>query len=284
MNPINRIAKSPKIQWVRHTVRVLVLLFVILTPILTNYRRSAGQLHDPPQIRGNTWSAQIGPVSMTDPLAGAESIAASGNLSLTLMLSLLIPVGATLLLGRFFCAWICPAGLLFDLGDRFRNLLGRWDVPTKRVSLWRGNKYALLGAGLLVSAVLGIPVLGYFYPPASIGREAQNAALTAGGLFVFAVLCFEIFVAPRAWCRSFCPGGALYTLLGAFRVVKVKNDRLQCTSCQDCVKICPMGLHPLRDSLEMAECDQCLLCVEHCEPRSLSVEFSLPKVKPRSAP
>ena len=63
------------------------------------------------EVRGGPWSIALGPVSMTDPLAGAESIAASKRIVWVLFVSLLIPVLATILLGLVFCSWICPMSL-----------------------------------------------------------------------------------------------------------------------------------------------------------------------------
>lgn len=254
-------------------------------------------------IRGNTWSADLYGISLVDPLAGAESISASRSVTTYLLLGLLIPVAATILFGRFFCSWICPAGLLFDLSDRIRRFLEHLKIPVRHVTLWRGNKYVLLVIGLLMAFLIGIPLLGYFYPPALVGREA-NAIVTSffsdlldspagagvivfsgAALFLFVVIVAEILVARRGWCRYVCPGGALYSLLGSKRIAQIRNDRARCTECTECIKVCPMGLNPMKNLTPGIECDQCLLCLGACPPHSLEMELSIPiisKKKPDS--
>lgn len=247
------------------------------------------------KIRGNNWSAEIYGLSLTDPLAGTESLAAGKKFNRSIFLGMLIPVAATLVLGRFFCSWICPAGFLFEMADKVRAFLARMHVPVHNTTLWHGNKYVLLTAGLALSFVFGLPLLGFFYPPALLGREIHGAvdsffrnlvddptnagaiSLTAVSLFLFVIVLVEVFVSRRMWCRYLCPGGALYTLLGALRLVRVGNHRPRCTHCTECVKICPMGLNPMGNDTPGPECDQCLACLGACEPGSLSLEFFLKK-------
>jgi ferredoxin-type protein NapH len=250
------------------------------------------------KIRGNTWSAEVYGLSLTDPLAGAESLAASKNVNRALLIGLLIPVAATLLLGRFFCSWICPAGFLFDMADKLRALLAKSGLPFHHTTLWHGTKYVLLGTGLALSFVFAIPLLGFFYPPALVGRgihagvdsffngladpphTAGAITLTAVSLFLLGIMFVEIFISRRLWCRTLCPGGALYTLLGAARVVRVKNDRPRCTHCTECIKVCPMGLNPMAHDTPGPECDHCLACLPACAPGSLSLELGLPRIFP----
>ncbi len=250
-------------------------------------------------IRGNTWSAELYGLSLTDPLAGAESIAAGKKINRALLLGLLIPVVATLLLGRFFCSWICPAGFLFDMADKVRALLAKMRLPLHNTPLWHGNKYVLLVVGLALAGVSSIPLLGFFYPPALVGREIHTAvdsffgnlaenpqragaiSLTAISLFLLGIVFVEVFLSRRVWCRCLCPGGALYTLLGAARLVRVKNDHPRCTHCTECVKVCPMGLNPMSHDTPGPECDHCLACLPACAPGSLSLEFGLPRISSR---
>jgi ferredoxin-type protein NapH len=334
----NSFLRSRSAQWLRHLVRLAVLVFIVAVPVLAHYRaflatnqieeiRSNDQeslprsvilgvdrvLRSPhadngaaqnaqllarlKNVRGNNWSADLFGVSIVDPLAAAESVAASRRVSAYLLLGLLLPVIATVLLGRFFCSWICPAGLLFDLADKIRSLFERLGIPVRHVTLWRGNKYILLVTGVLLAFLVGIPLLGFFYPPALVGREinavvtsffsqlgdnpVRSGAIVLSGasLFLLIIVAAEIFVARRLWCRYLCPGGALYTLLGAPRFARIKNDRPRCTHCTECIKVCPMGLNPMTGSTPGPECDQCLLCLSACPPHSLAIEFSIPRVQ-----
>lgn len=231
--------------------------------------------------RGGPWSATVGPVSMTDPLGAVESSIASRALPWVLIASLIVPLAVTLLLGRVFCSWICPVGFLLEITDSLRGVARFLEIRTRDLRPARGTKYGVLAAGLVLTAVLAIPVLGYIYPPAIVGREAHGVVFSffdhaelgrsgpwAGGLSAMAlvlvgIVVFEVLVSRRWWCRYVCPGGALYSLIGWARPVRIKLQEDRCTQCAQCVVACPEGLNPMKNQMGM-ECDNCGECVASC--------------------
>jgi ferredoxin-type protein NapH len=152
----------------------------------------------------------------------------------------------------------------------------------RNVGFWRGNKYVLLAVGLLGSAVLSVPLIGYLYPPAVLARELHGwayalslgsegtwqRALTAAGAALLGLVAVEVFISRRMWCRYLCPGGALYSLLGARRLIKVTPPDERCDQCGLCVTECGMGLNPMA-GITGVECDNCLACLSHCPPDAL---------------
>jgi len=244
-------------------------------------------------LRGGAWSAEIAGVSMTDPLAVVESVAAARQLPWVLIVGAIIPVLATLMLGRVFCSWICPMGLLLEGVDKLRRLAHLLEIRPRNQRASRRIKYGLLGTGLVVAAVLSAPVLGYIYPPAILSRELHDAALTvfdraeigrfgvslAGFSFMMIpiglIALVELTVSRRWWCRYVCPGGALYSLLGWARPVRVRLASEQCTACAACVPACPMGLNPMKNAMG-AECDNCGVCISTCNDDALSYGIESP--------
>ena len=244
-------------------------------------------------LRGGPWSAQIGPLSMTDPLAGAESVLASKRVTTVLLIGLAIPIIATFLFGRVFCSWICPVGFLLECTDKLRGVLVFLEVKPSDLHFSRMTKYILLGVGLALTAFLGIPILGYLYPPAILGRESHDfvfalfdraedglfslstTGLTWMSLLLLAIVLFEVVVSRRWWCRYLCPGGALYGMIGAARPVRVELDESACTRCSDCVRVCPVGLDPMNNAMGI-DCDNCGLCISHCNDKALEYRFGLP--------
>lgn len=241
---------------------------------------------------GSVWSARLFGISMTDLLAGAESVVTSHTATQVLLISLLLPLVVTLLFGRIFCSWICPMGFLFEIGEKFRSVVRFLEIRPLHIHFSPVNKYILLVLGLVFSFFLTIPLLQYIYPPALLGREAQVFTNTLfdraeGGKLHFAFIGFtsisvflivlffiDSFVAPRFWCRSICPGGAIYSLLGKLRLVRVRRDSSQCVPCNDCNKACPMALKPMNDLTGM-ECDNCGVCLDVCPENALHYKFSL---------
>ncbi len=104
-----------------------------------------------------------------DPLAAAASILA-GKTIIGLMLPALALVLATVVLGRFFCGWVCPMGTLLD-GAR-KVIPARKTGPAGR---YRTLKYYLL-AIVLTSALFGLQLVGYLDPFSILTR---GLALTA---------------------------------------------------------------------------------------------------------
>jgi len=118
-----------------------------------------------------------------DPL-----IAASATLAAKAVIPLVLPalgtLALTLLLGRFFCGWVCPLGTLLD---GVRHLLPRKREPGPRDLRW--IKYLVLTL-CLTGAFSGLPVVGYVDPFSILVRSLALTvypALHAGttGLFTF---------------------------------------------------------------------------------------------------
>lgn len=250
------------------------------------------------QLRGGPWSMEIAGLSMTDPMAAAESVAASKSAARVLLISLIVPLLVTIILGRVFCSWVCPMNLFLEMADKFRGVLSFLELKPRDVAFSRKIKYTLLGTGLALAALLSLPVLGYIYPPAMINRELHELVfgmfdhaeagvlgLWAGGLtwmslLLVGVALFEVSVSRRWWCRYVCPGGALYSLLGYWRRVRVKLNLNKCTKCEDCIPACPQGLDPMNDSIGI-ECDNCGRCISYCDDKALDYVV---RIKPEKQP
>jgi ferredoxin-type protein NapH len=234
--------------------------------------------------KGTLWSMLVAGINLTDPLAAAEMTVTSRAFYLPLWLSILIPLVLTVLLGRVFCSWVCPAGLLFELTDKLRRLLRLAEIEPAEVRFSHKNKYIVLVVGLFVAGIVGLPIFAMIYPPAVISRLVHawifGTALTGMLVLLGGIIVFELAVSPRWWCRTMCPGGALYSVLGWSRLLRVKLTPKRCTACRECEPVCPMGLNPVREAVGI-ECDNCFLCLRHCPEEALSISFGLPRRRKR---
>ncbi|MBL1216227.1 MAG: 4Fe-4S binding protein [Planctomycetes bacterium] len=303
------------VQWMRHGLRLAVIVLMVGIAYLSLYGhyRSAramddltdmtgvqgtalravdsllGDVENPQPIldgfKGTVWSMRVFGFDVTDPLAGAEPIAASRAIHLPLVWSVSVPILMTVILGRVFCSWVCPAGLLFELCDKLRRLLRFAEIQPGEVKFSYRNKYVFLVVGLVIAFVLGVPFFSRIYPPAVTGRLIHALvfppAPIAGSIVILLVIVFfEVAVSPRWWCRTMCPGGALYGVLGWKRVVRVRLEASRCTGCRDCEPVCPLGLYPVRDSAGI-ECDNCGRCLPSCPDDALLYSVGLPGRKAR---
>lgn len=224
-------------------------------------------------VKGTTWSGTLFGLKLSDPLAAAGQMAAGLEWYTPFLLTAAIPIGFTLVFGRFFCGWICPATFLYELNTNLAAVLRRLGLRTGNRRLDRRIKYLVLGLGLLLSALAGSVLVAAVYPPAIIGREAYYAiaqgGLGAGSVFFIGTLLFDLMVARRGFCRYLCPGGALYSLLGRFRVVRIRRIVERCNDCAKCNAVCEFALDPLHDRFGQ-ECNNCTACIATCPTDAMS--------------
>ncbi|MBI5892770.1 MAG: 4Fe-4S binding protein [Deltaproteobacteria bacterium] len=217
--------------------------------------------------------------NISDPLTFIGNIFGSGKFYFTLFVSILPLVIITAALGRVYCGWICPMNLIFELNGKIRKILIKIGVKPFNVSFARLNKYALLIVGAALSMILGVQVFSFIYPPIIFNREVIHliyfGSVGTGAVVLVTIFLFEISISQRAWCRYFCPGGALWSLLGAKRVLNITIDREICDDCGKCNLACEFGLDPMRGRMGM-ECDNCGKCISKCKPDALKYSMIFP--------
>ena len=234
---------------------------------------TADPAEDLDAVKGNTWSGTFWGLKLSDPLAAVGQTAAGLSLHWPFLLTALIPVVLTIVFGRFFCGWICPATFIYELNTNFASWLGWAGLKVGNRHFDKRLKYAVLAVGLVLSGVTGSVVVAAVYPPAIIGREIYYGVALggfgAGTVFFLATLLFDLLVARRGFCRYLCPGGALYSLLGRYRVVRVRRIVETCNDCAKCNAVCEFGLDPLSDGFGQ-ECNNCTACMAVCPTDALT--------------
>ena len=228
--------------------------------------------HDLDAVKGTTWSATVFGLKLSDPLSVLGQVSASLDIYPPFLLAALIPVIITLILGRVFCGWICPATLLYELNTNLAAWLHRAGLPVGNRRFDRRLKYLVLVAGVILSMVAGSVLFAAVYPPAIIGREIYYAialgGFGAGAVFFVLTLLFDLLVARRGFCRYVCPGGALYSLLGRYRVLRIQREVDTCNDCAKCTAVCEFELDPMRDGFGQ-ECNNCTACIAVCPTDAL---------------
>jgi MauM/NapG family ferredoxin protein len=236
-------------------------------------------------------------------------------LSVKAMTALLLPgilmIIFSLLLGRFFCGWICPLGTILDL---VTNKIKK-KAPLR--FLKRNLKYYLLFT-LLVAALFNVNIAGVLDPIAVLLRALTfflyplfGQAVKAGwvGLYdvmgdkrdyvapayaflrdyilpfrdtlyplafiSFTLLMLIIFIERyerRNWCRNLCPLGTLLGLLARFSLFKRLPVRL-CGDCKACKDVCPTTFD--EEVFQKEGCINCMECRLKCSFKRVRFPFSL---------
>ncbi len=223
-------------------------------------------------IKGTTWSGTFFGLKLSDPLAVAGQMAAGLSVHWPFLATALIPLAFTVVFGRFFCGWICPATLIYELNTNLRAWLRKAGLRLGNRRFDRRLKYLALAIGLALSMTTGSVLVAAVYPPAIIGREIYYAVALggfgAGAVFFVLTLLFDLLVARRGFCRYLCPGGALYSLLGRYRLLRIGRVVEACNDCAKCNGMCEFGLDPMADGFGQ-ECNNCSACIAVCPTDAL---------------
>lgn len=208
-----------------------------------------------------------------------------------LAIGTVLTVGA--LFGSLICGWVCPFGLLQDMGAK---------VPIKklRIPAWAGYfRYVVL-----IGTVFAVPwFFGEGHPlfvcricPAGALEKAMpdviSQAVTgkeiiwpnAVKITIVIVMVVAMFITIRPWCRILCPLGAIFGLLNRFSILSMRLEDHKCTACKRCRTLCVYGLTPDKKPND----DNCLRCLEctRCGPGALAVTtvFPSPSEKQETTP
>ncbi len=236
------------------------------------------------------------------PLGYLESLIASKVFVPRALISFLIIVTLVILLGRVFCAWICPMPFLQKMFPGFKKKAkeAKASEPVEEISttvtvepvLTEGsaeetaapakpNKFkldsrfgVLLGA-LGSAAIFGFPVFCLVCP---VGLTFATVYLVMR-LFAFGETTWTVIVVPlfllievvflRKWCSKICPLGALMSLIsGANKTFRPTIDNGKClhsakgVACQNCAKVCPEGINIRKPELSETALNNCTKCHE----------------------
>lgn len=153
-------SRSPFKTWLRRLSQWIWLALFVWLFIQTDYHGN------------DTISQAVNIFFRIDPLVGAAAALASRTL-----IALVIPsIGfliSGIILGRWFCGWMCPLGTLLDSIHGFTR--GSQTSPGNRR---RQIRFVLLFA-ILTAAIFGLPLVGYFDPFALLIRGLTLAAYPA---------------------------------------------------------------------------------------------------------
>ena len=259
------------------------------------------------QLRGwpVNWFLQL------DPLVAIGTALTTHTLYWPLLWALAVIV-LTIILGRFFCGWVCPFGSL----HQFVGYLGnRRKTTAQKIRL---NKYrkaqcikyfilifflfmaafpslaATLQTGLLDPIplvtrsfnLLSLPIIDRSVNFVSVTTRFYEGAWLILAIFLTAVLLN--LVIPRFYCRFICPLGALFAIISRFAIWRIGKKQTECSNCKLCEKACEGACQP-SGNIRISECVLCFNCREECRDElivyqtrpSLAGEITNPDVSRR---
>ena len=203
------------------------------------------------------------------------------NFNMQFLFPKIIPVIAiiplTILLGRFFCGWMCAFGTIGDLAYLLSGRVMKHNLKMneKVDSVLKYVKYIVLFICVIVIWTLNNTFFSKFSPWDAFGLLPDFSTAISTfliGLIVFLLVIIGSFFIERFFCRYLCPLGAFFVLVSKFRIVKIRKPTEKCGKCRICTNNCPMGI-PLykMDIVKSGECIDCMNCLQSCPRKNTAL-------------
>jgi ferredoxin-type protein NapH len=193
--------------------------------------------------------------------------------------------------GRSYCAWVCPYGILSEIGEKWHNTLVAKKIIKNRKFDHR-VKYIFWAGFLAMSAFSGYLVFETFSVVGIMSRFiAYGWSLAL--VWVLVIFAIEVFFSRRAWCSYICPIGTTYGMIGKISAMRIEwNDN--CDSCMVCHDVCfePQVLEITKAKYKKqidekgiktayitgADCTLCGRCVDVCHEDALKFSSRLKSI------
>ncbi len=211
-------------------------------------------------------------------LIGGTFHAAELSQQLWLLLAVM-PV--TMLMGRFFCGFLCAFG---SMGDLFWFLARKITPKSLQVSetadrFLKLMKYAVLLFSVVVLWTLGVSLDSTMDPWTIFGMYASvtgwpsaSYLLSIGAALLLLIVIGSMLV-ERFFCRYLCPLGAIFALLSHVRLFRLHKPKQNCGACTLCTQKCTMGIALYHDDVvKSSECIDCFACQTVCPKKNVTMK------------
>ncbi|MHA1667727.1 MAG: 4Fe-4S binding protein [Candidatus Heimdallarchaeaceae archaeon] len=210
--------------------------------------------------------------------------------------------------GKTTCGWVCPFGLVQDLFSYIPIKKKKVSKPTNKtlgkigvtivvfimimafiigVTFNKSGQKTTFGAGKDIPWSTVDPVSTLFatlFYYLLWGRQSDSMGAEIGQwkfifflrLFIFIVVLVLITLYPRAYCRWFCPTGAILGFFSKVSLIGIRINKNRCISgCDKCEKACPVQVPILSYDKDVTDknCTNCGECIDACKEGALKLTF-----------
>ncbi len=190
--------------------------------------------------------------------------------------------------GRTYCSWVCPYGLLSEIGEKIHNTLVNKKIIKERKFDHR-VRHVFWAMFMVMAFTSGYLVFETFNVVGILSRFiAYGWSLALS--WVLIVFLIEVFYSRRAWCTYICPIGTTYGYIGKVSGLRIEwND--SCDHCMVCHDVCfesqvleltkgkydeerkEKGIK--KQYVTGVDCTLCGRCIDVCHSDALKYDFRL---------
>ncbi len=196
-------------------------------------------------------------------------------------------------MGRAWCGWLCPLGMIQDVMNWVRSRVGlrRYRLSPLQRQVLNVGRYGIFFSGILLSILIGIQIVTFYvdagdvyrpicqvcpaYPIFTIGQAGTGLTTSVGAqsipwiaLGALSLFLFAALFVRRAFCRI-CPVAVLMMPFNGVSGISLHKDGKKCTRCSMCYRVCPVDVTEVWKEMEKTDitvhnCILCMRCVEVC--------------------
>ena len=189
---------------------------------------------------------------------------------------------SSLVLGRSWCAWLCPMGGLAEILLPVNSK----PVDAKKTRILRYCIFGLWFSIILISFIFAGGIKGFdplHLTDSGISVDEPLKYITYL-LVILIFLLVNVLVGKRGSCHGICwmspfmeAGSKISESLKLPRL-RVVSDPQKCIACHRCDKVCPMSINVSEElkkgSIMTSDCIQCANCIDECPKNVLQLKIN----------
>ena len=180
-------------------------------------------------------------------------------------------LAVTALIGRFYCAVVCPMGIFQDVVIWFHKIIFGKKRPYRYHKPLNWLRYTVLVLFVL-AMVVGLNSIAVLIAPYSAYARMVTGLHATGvaqwvAIITLVVIGLMSFTMGRLWCNTFCPVGTLLGLISRHSLFGIKIDADKCVGCHKCEHRCKSMCIDIDGgkTVDSSRCVNCFSCISECK-------------------
>lgn len=197
----------------------------------------------------------------------------------------------TLLLGRVYCATVCPVGTLQDIFAKGRKIIRPLNKPFRYRPASKMRFY-ILGAYIfcVIAAVAAVPfwiepwsimrnICGDIHPSAEKMEWIRlgvgvTTGIIAGVVSAILLIIVALFTG-RGFCTDICPVGTALGCFSNYTLYHIEFDPDRCINCMRCEDVCPSQcIKVVSRHVDNSRCIRCFDCGYVCPNNAIRLQIN----------